>query len=383
MNWKFKYYDVMSGMDWDGIEKAYDWFRDMKDVPQDAIWHSEGDVQIHTKAVVEAMIGLNEFQTLYDQDKHIMVVSALMHDIEKRSTTTTDFRYGRECIVAPRHAQRGEFTARNILYKELDTPYDVRERICKLIRFHGIPLWRDEETLGKVVIETSLYVNNGHLAMLAKADVLGRECVDKEELLEKVGYYKLMAFELGVHGMPYQFENNLHRFNFIGKNKPLEYLPFDEDKFTVYLMCGVAGSGKDTYISKHLESLPMVSLDAIRTEFKVKPTDKKGNGRVYQEAKERCKVLMRTHSDFVFNATNIVTDTRAKWTRLVEEYGGKVIIVYIETPYKTLLSQNENRKDAVPVKIVEKMIKSLEMPTYDEAFDIKVVTNNKKNYICT
>tara|TARA_R110000772_G_scaffold17946_3_gene49979 strand:+ start:133496 stop:134587 length:1092 start_codon:yes stop_codon:yes gene_type:complete len=362
----------MSGVDWDGIEKAYDWFRDMKDVPQDAIWHSEGDVQIHTKAVVEAMIGLNEFQTLNDQDKHIMVVSALMHDIEKRSTTTTDFRYGRECIVAPRHAQRGEFTARNILYKDIETPYKIRERICKLIRFHGIPLWRDDETLGKTIIETSLYVNNNHLAMLAKADVLGRECVDKEELLEKVEYYKMMATELGVSSSRYVFKDRLHRFNYIGKNKPLEYLPYDDSKFGVYMMCGVAGSGKDRYASILLKSLPMVSLDAIRTEFKVKPTDKKGNGRVYQEAKERCKVLMRKHENFVFNATNIIADTRSRWTRLFEEYGGLVTIVYVEVPYDRLISQNANREDAVPVKIVEKMIRSLEIPTYDEAFDIIV-----------
>ena len=370
MEWEFKYYDVDLGVNWDVLKQSCEWFAEMEAIPQDHIWHAEGNVQIHTKMVTEALMGLEEFQALSDQDKHIMVTSALMHDIEKRSTTIHNFRDGRQCISAPKHANRGEFTSRTLLYKEFGAPFDIREKVAKLVRYHGIPLWKEDEDLTKTVIESSLYLNNELLCMLSKADVLGRTCNDQENLLKKIEYFRLVAMDEMVYNTPCQFASNLHRFNYLGKNKPMEYIPFDEDKFEVFMMSGVAGSGKDTYIKNNLNHLPMVSLDDIRVEMGVKPTDKKGNGRVYQEAKERCKILMRNHNSFVFNATNTITDTRSRWTRLFETYGGKTNIVYVEVPYQTLLTQNKSREDAVPDKIIEKMIKNLEMPTYDEAVDI-------------
>ena len=90
MIWKFPHYNVANGIDWYMIEDTYGWFREMKDVPQDSIWHAEGDVQTHTKMVCEALINLPEFLELSEQDKHIIFTAALLHDVEKRSTTTTD-----------------------------------------------------------------------------------------------------------------------------------------------------------------------------------------------------------------------------------------------------------------------------------------------------
>ncbi len=75
----------------------------------------------------------------------IPILTALFHDIEKTSTTTTEERDGRTCIVAPRHAQRGEKTTREILYKQLDVPFHIREEICSLVRYHGVPLWTIED----------------------------------------------------------------------------------------------------------------------------------------------------------------------------------------------------------------------------------------------
>ena len=117
--WKFPFYEVNQPIDWAAMEVTYDWLRDMREVPQDTIWHAEGDVLVHTKMVVSELLQLPEFQTLSEQDKHVLVTAALMHDIEKRSTTTIEIINGKERIVSPRHAKRGEFTVREILYKGL------------------------------------------------------------------------------------------------------------------------------------------------------------------------------------------------------------------------------------------------------------------------
>ena len=87
MMWEFPIYKIGQPVDWDALEAKFDWFRDMKGVQQDPIWHAEGDVFTHTKMVVQALINLREFGELDDQQKHILFAAAMLHDVEKRSTT--------------------------------------------------------------------------------------------------------------------------------------------------------------------------------------------------------------------------------------------------------------------------------------------------------
>lgn len=374
MKWEFPHYCIDKGIKWTSIECDYQWYRDMEHVPQDPIWHAEGDVQTHTRMVTVELVNLPEFKALTnDQDKHIVLTAALMHDIEKRSTTTTEIRDGRTCIVAPRHSQRGEHTAREILYKELDCPFEVREEICALVRYHGAPLWgMGDDGWEKKIISISMRCKTNLLAMLAKADVLGRLCDDSDDLLEKIDYFKMGCEENDCFGKPREFKSKLGRYSYLGFGEGyVDYDPFDETKFEVHMMSGVAGSGKDYYINQELSEYPSISLDGIRREFGIKPQAKKANGKVFQAATERCKVLMRERKDFVFNATNITKNMRAKWVSLFESYGGKVIIHYTEAPYHKLVGQNKNREYTVPQKIVDKMIKKLEVPSFNEAYDVK------------
>ena len=112
----------------------------MAAVPQDPEWHGEGDVLTHTKMVADALFRLPEYQALDEQAQHILFAAALLHDVEKRSTTTSEERDGRIRIVSPRHAKKGEHTARQILYCDLAAPFAVREAVAKLVRWHGLPL---------------------------------------------------------------------------------------------------------------------------------------------------------------------------------------------------------------------------------------------------
>jgi len=372
MNWKFPQYDIDKPIDWGSIEANYDWFYEMKDVPQDKEWHAEGDVFTYTKMVVEALVSLTEFTFLSEQEKHILFTAALLHDVEKRSTTTTEEINGVIRIVSPRHAKRGEFTARKILYTDIITPFNIREQITKLVRLHGLPLWTIQKSNpGKEVIQASLVVNTRHLSMLAKADVLGRFCKDKEEILYRIELFKELCKENNCFGEPRQFKSNYGRYLYLNKAESYaDYEPFDDLKFEVIVMCALPGSGKDTYINRNFD-LPILSLDDIRRAHKIRPTDKKKNGQVIQLAKEKAKEFMRARQSFVFNATNITSDMRSKWISLFTDYGGRVKIVYIEVPYKQLLTQNHNRTHKVPEKVIESMIGKLEIPHPKEAHEIR------------
>ncbi len=360
--------------DWDYLRDTFPWIKDMEDVPQDPIYHGEGNVAIHTRMVLEELRKLPEFEALSDQDKAIMEAAALLHDVEKRSTTQTD-ENGR--ILSPRHAKKGEYTARTILYQDIPTPFPIREQVAKLVRYHGLPLWAlYKKHPEKELFRASLEVDTRLLAMLSKADVLGRICDDQAELLYRIQLFEEFCKEWDCYGKPRHFETDLAKFTFFDKQDAApDYLPYDDYKCEVILMSGLPGSGKDTLIAKEFKDLPMISLDDLRTELGISPRDSKGQGKVAQAARERMKVHLRKGQSFVFNATSLTRDLRRRNISLFTEYKAKTRILHVEVPYKDLLKQNRNREDSVPVNVIDRMIQKREIPSPSEAWKVEYRVN--------
>lgn len=376
--WRFPYYHPQQAIDWQTIEQQCSWFADMRGVPQDKYWHAEGDVLIHTKMVVAALLALPEFQALSEQEQHIVFAAALLHDVEKRSTTTEETINGETRIVSPRHAKKGEHTSRLLLYTEWHAPFAIREQIAKLVRLHGLPLWAIEKpNAAQAVMSASLQVNTQHLAMLAKADVLGRICCDQDDILLRIALFQELCIEHDCWGKPKAFASDYGRFLYLNQRSALpDYEPFDDLVCEVYMMSALPGSGKDTYIHQHLADLPMLSLDEIRRAHDIEPTDKKQASKVIQLAKEQAKIYLRGRQSFVFNATNLTRDMRGKWLDMFHNYGARTHIIYVEVPYRQLLTQNRNRKYVVPEKVLHQLLAKLEIPHCDEAHTVRYVVQD-------
>ncbi len=343
----------------------------MEDVPQDPIFHAEGNVAIHTQMVIEELFNLSEFQELDEQEKEILFAAALLHDVEKRSTTEIN-EQGQ--IRSPRHAKKGELTSRNILYKNIQTPFLIRETICKLVRYHGLPIWifQKKDPL-KELIKCSYEVNTFLLYILAKADILGRISEGQNDFLERIELFKEYCIEQNCWGQTKSFENNLSRFIYFHKeSSSINYVPFDDYLFEVIMMCGLPGSGKDTYIKNHF-SLPIISLDEIRKELKISPGDSKAQGKVAQVAKERMKIFLRKKESFILNATNLTKELRLKNINLFTTYKAKTKIIYVETPYKKLLQQNKKREEVVPINVIHRFIQKIEIPSMTEACKVEYI----------
>ena len=116
---------------------------------------------------------------------------------------------------------------------------------------------------------------------------------------------------------------------------------FDDSDFDVILMSGLPLAGKDSWIEKNNADMPVISLDDIREELKLSPA--KGSDKAVHTALERAKILLRRKEPFIWNATNIIGETRQKLVKLFAGYGARVHILYLEAPYQELLARNRKR----------------------------------------
>jgi len=351
---------------WKDLANKYDWVADMEGILQSPLHHAEGDVATHTQMVLAALTTLPEFEMLNEEAREILWMAALLHDVEKRSTT---FQEADGSIVSPGHAKKGALTARCILYTEFDMPFGIREQIVNLVRYHGLPIWimHKPDPL-KALLEASLVVNTQWLAILAKADMLGRICSDKNEMLDRIAFFEAYCREQDCYGKPYNFENDLTRFHYFSKSASTpDYIPFNDTTCEVIVMSGLPGMGKDNYISKHYKEWPVVSLDEIRKKHKLKPEDKSANGWVAQYAKEQARIHLRAKQNFVWNATNITLQMRSQLIELLASYKARVTIIYLERPFKVWHKQNADRTSMVPQQVLAKMLHKLEVPKPSEA----------------
>lgn len=344
------------------------WCAAMASCAQDAQWHAEGDVWTHTKLVLAELPKLDQWLTLAPHQRTVLIFTALFHDIAKPLTTEVDAVTGR--VRSPKHAVKGEHLARAIL-RDLGCDLTTREEIARMVRSHGRPaflLERAEPT--HEVVRQSWLVNNRLLYLFALADTRGRDTDSMSRPEENLHYWKLLAEEAGCYDRPYPFATDHARFTFFRQPEPnLHYVPHENFSCTVTLMCGLPGSGKDTWLSRNRSDLPIVSLDDIRSELDVDPTDNQGE--VAQLARERCRELLRAKTSFAFNATNTMRQTRGRWLDLFADYDARLEVVYLEPPLPEILRQNKNRASRVPESVIRKLAERCEPPTLLECHQLQ------------
>ncbi|MGN8067460.1 AAA family ATPase [Mucilaginibacter sp. 22184] len=354
------------------LEQQFDWVKRMSEVPQDKRYHAEGNVAIHTQMVLTALEQQASYQALAAQDQEILWASALLHDVEKYSTTVLE---PDGSITSHGHARKGALTSRQLLYTTIATPFAIREQISGLVRHHGLPLWIFEKPDPlKALVKASMEVNTQWLALLARADMIGRICDDQAEMLYRIDCFEAFCQENNCWGSSRPFATTEAMWYYMQNDDAyVDYVPFEEPAFEVILLSGLPGAGKDTFIKKTYPDMPVISLDKLRNEQGVLPTDQAGNGRVVQAAKELARVYLRKQQSFVWNATNTTAQMRMQLIELFNTYKARTHIVYIEVPYAQLHQQNQDRDAIVPHAAMEKLIYKLEVPKLWEAHRVTYV----------
>jgi putative nucleotidyltransferase with HDIG domain len=359
---------------WLYLEEQFEWIKRMNGVEQDVRYHAEGNVAIHTQMVLAALQAQPAFRVLSAQEQEILWVAALLHDVEKYSTTVFE---PDGSITSNGHARRGAQFARQLLYMNQPAPFNIREEIVGLVRYHGLPIWLFEKPDPlKALMKASMEVNTEWLALLARADMIGRVCADQDEMLYRIDCFETFCQENDCWGKTRGFSSGDAKMYYMQhEDAYVDYIPFEQPQFEVVLMSGLPGAGKDTYIKKHYHDWPLISLDNMRVARGILPTDKTGNGQIIQEAKEQARVYLRKQQRFVWNATNTTTQMRMQLVELFSTYKARVSIIYVEATYQQLHNQNRNREAVVPTAILNKLAYKLEVPALWEAHEVIFYTN--------
>ncbi len=359
-------------IDWLTLE-TFSWIDDMKGCRQDEHHHAEGDVFTHTKMVCESLVTLPRWQQLDSVAKAVIFAAALLHDVAKPATTSID---DQGQVSSPKHTRKGAPMARQLLWcnKEFGFPsFELREQIVGLVRYSGLPLWLvEKEDPVRAVIRASHAVRLDWLSILAEADVNGRHCQDKRELLDRVQMFQDFANEHDCFGKPKLFPSDHSRFTYFYSNRrDPEREVYDDTRGKVTLMSGLPGAGKSYVIEREFHSIPMVSLDHLRENLGIDPEDDQGP--VIAAAKEKARGYLRSGQPFVWNATNVSRRLRRNLISWMYSYNPRLEIAYVEpTSFSSLNERNMERTAMVPRDVVNRLASILEVPDSSEAHELSI-----------
>lgn len=361
-----------SGWDvsWDDLQ-SFPWVQSQRGCLQDPVQHGEGDAWIHTRMVLHELVADPAWRAADEGDREIAYLAALLHDVGKPSTTQVapDGR-----VTAPGHARRGAIGARAILWR-MGYPFAVREAVCALVRHHQAPYYLiDADDALARLARISQSARCDLLYLIARADIRGRVCSERERLEQNVELFALLAKERDCWRSPLAFSSAHARFlYFRGRDDASAGQVFDDTRFEVILMCGLPGVGKDTWIREHAPH-PVVSLDAIRSRMGIDPSANQGP--VRQAALARARDHLRRGEPFVWNATNLLAQRRAQLIDLFHHYKARIRIVYVEVPHARQRRQNRSREQAVPERALRGMMSMWEVPDLTEAQRVDYIVDD-------
>ncbi len=357
-------------IDWQAIWGLWPQLARLDICPQDPVHHGEGDVGTHTRMVVAALVNDPDWRALPPDDRGTLFWAAVLHDIGKPAVTRHE-PDGR--ITSRGHSRVGAAIARKLLW-QAGAPFAWREALCGIIAQHQLPFWLIErEGPERLAIETSWRCRPDLLCLHARADAEGRICQDKQSVLDNVELAKLTFDEAGCLHAPFAFANDESRVSYFEReDRDPHYSAHEDFRCTVTVMAGLPGAGKDRWISINRPELPVVSLDRIRAELGVSATQNQGH--IIQGAQEKARQNLRARQDFLWNATNVTRQTRAKVLRLLRDYGARIEIVYIEVSPDQVHRQNRSRPDMVPGAVIDHLSAKLEPPQEWEAHQVTYVT---------
>lgn len=335
-------------LDWERLTERFAWLHALASCPQDPVHHAEGDVWIHTKMVCEALIELPAWQALPVDERTVVLAAGLFHDIAKPATTRCD-EAGR--VTAHGHSRRGELMARAELYR-MGVDFATREAVAALVRVHQVPFFLiDERDARRRAIALSHRTRCDHLGSSPRPTCAAASATTPRSTSTTSSSIANSVATTGCSKRPGACATTSHATSsFVeARARPLVCrMGWRQPSSEVVLLSGLPASGKDTWVNDHARAMEVISLDDLRDALDAEPTG--DQGAVIMAAKERARELLRQRVPFVWNGTNLTRQRRAELVGLFTDYGARVRIVYVESPWSDLRAQNKARAREGPLR---------------------------------
>lgn len=145
----------------------------LQDVPQDPIWHPEGDVLTHTSLALDALCQLESWRKADRDTRIVCSFAVLTHDFGKPATTQHIVRDGQRRIISPGHELESASLAEAFLAR-LGIPISIRRRVGPLVLNHMAHLTAPSERHVRRLTRRLHPETLDHLGLVITADYSGR-----------------------------------------------------------------------------------------------------------------------------------------------------------------------------------------------------------------
>lgn len=372
------------------------WLHRLDATPQDPIWHAEGDVLTHTQMVLDELYKLLSTVRVTAEERLVLALAVILHDIAKPETTRTKEINGMERVVATGHEELGmAYLAPRIADWPLSPT--LKTWLLGLVGAHQKPKLlvvreQNKHAYFNLARQAPLHL----FYYLEQADMRGRICDDLDSQLELLELFKLYANEFGYWRVDVEQQWAKSAKLVLGDmaEKPKEYLQLHsqycfsqglisqaeegiaigygqrESHGHLIILVGVSGSGKSTWIEKTVPDYQVISLDELREEINGDRQDQSNFGTVIREAKKRLKAALAAGKSVVWDATSLRLDFRTPLVDIAIAYKAKVSIGCFWVPLAKLKQQNKARQYAVPDDVLEKQLYTWQWPLPCEAHEL-------------
>lgn len=150
----------------------------------------------------------------------------------------------------------------------------------------------------------------------------------------------------------------------------------------LWIIAGVPGSGKSTYLANHVSPEDVISRDAIRFKMLNDGDDYFANeDAVWNQFVDTIKYHLTTSKNTYVDATHLNERSRNKLLNRLNLDGVNINVMYFKVPLNICIDRNAQREGRakVPTSVLNQMYASYRYPTFKERYHYKRIIEVDEN----
>lgn len=331
------------------------YIRMMESTEQNPVFHAEGNVYIHTCAVLKQYQKYIAQHTLPEEEKTVLYWACVLHDIGKIDVT----KWRENRWTSWNHEAAGVWHARNLLLQQADITPLQRKQILDLVQWHHVPLrWMKDKKPIEAYLKLATLTDIRRVGLFGWFDIEGRECVDKDivkanawafneeivpEIESRIGtfeeiqsrYQSATLSHKNALWNAYKIKNPALFEKLLSASSP-EPKPH---AFECVMSVGAAKVGKTTYLQAHYPDAFHMTTQAWGLDAMEMPTAF-ALERSVATFQHHIEMYTRQHKQIVLDGSHLLPEIRQLLIEVIRTLNGKLTFLYFESTLETARTFN-------------------------------------------